>query len=260
MSDTTNDPRLAIGGNNPPVSIDFEAAFETVKARIGKIAEVGNKWVTERPEITDAEMAGKCTDFMAQVNAALKDAEAARRAEKKPHEDAAKAVDVKFRALGATLEKIKELLQPRLTTWLRKEQDRIAAERRQAEDAARKAREEAEAAQRLAEDAAKKPGADVIGAAVAAEDAKKRAEEAAKLGATPMRAQAKGDFSSRAASLRTYHSAKIVDVMKALRAFKDDAGVLAALQKAADAAARDARGDQSKAPSGVEFVSDQRAA
>lgn len=258
MSDTAIAGTPGLGHNNPPS--EFQAAFDTVKGRVEKIAEVGNRWLTERPEITDADMAGKCTDFIAQVNAALKDVEAARRAEKKPHEDAAKAVDARFRPLGDLLGKIKEMLQPRLTAWLRKEQDRIAAEKAEAERKAREAQQEAERKAREAEEAAQKPGADALGAAIAAEEAKKRAAEEAKSAATPIRAQAKGDYGTRAASLRTYYSAQIVDVMKALRAFKDHPDVVAALQKAANEAAREAKGDLSKAPSGVVFVAEQRAA
>ena len=117
--------------------------FAALERRVTALVETADRWATERPVLLDAEMAGRCSDYIDQVNGELKVVEMERRIQKRPLEDAAKAVDLRFRPLAALLEKIKAMLGPRQTAWLQAEQQRLAAERQAAEQQARQAAQEA---------------------------------------------------------------------------------------------------------------------
>lgn len=241
-------PRAVIGGNNPP-------AFEVIKGRVDTLVAVANRWATERPAITDEDMAAKCSDFLDQVAAELKAAEERRVAEKKPHLDAAAAVDQLWNPLKAPLELIKRLLNPRLTVWLDAKRKRIEDERRQREAEAAEALRKADEAQRQAE-ATQQQGGDVIGTMLAADEAQRQADKAGKLAdqAAGSRAQVKGVYGTRAKSLRTYWGFEVTDPKKVPRKFLvvDTAAINAAIRAADD--------PEKLAIPGIEIKSRQQAA
>lgn len=248
--DTMTDPRLAIGGNNPPDPLLVEA-----NERI----DAANKWLTERPEITDDEIADKAGGFKSQIAATRKALDGRRLDENRQWDAAQRAkygmpLDLLGRAFNAIDDKIK--------TYLRAKDARLAEEKRQQEAAAERVRKEAAEAQRRAEEEANKKGGDVLRAQAEAEAATKRAVEAAELAAAPVvRAAVKGTYTQRAITLRTYWDAKITDETKALRSYAKHpeirAAALDAIRRVAKAEAI-ATKDRTKAPAGIEFFSEER--
>ena len=225
--------------------------FAALERRVTALVETADRWATERPVLLDAEMAGRCSDYIDQVNGELKVVEMERRIQKRPLEDAAKAVDLRFRPLAALLEKIKAMLGPRQTAWLQAEQQRLAAERQAAEQQARQAAQEAA---RLASEA---EAAGTITAAVQADQAAAQAQEAAKAAAAiPERAAAKGDYGLKAKALRTTWHARIVDANVVPRVYWYDPVVIEALGRVLNAAVRAGE----RAIPGVAIYSTQSAA
>lgn len=211
------DTQTPTAGDNLPPAEDFD----DLKQRSEDLAATANRWLTERGDITDEDMAGACSDFIEQVNGALKKIEAERKTVKQPHLDKAKAVDARYNPLKAPLEAVKKLLEPRLRAWLQKKEAARQAELRRQQEEAAAAERAAQEAQRKAELSAKHGKGDVVGNAVAAEEAAKKAGEAQRQAkATAQdRARTKGDFGKRATALRVTHKAEVADPIKVLTWF-----------------------------------------
>jgi multidrug efflux pump subunit AcrA (membrane-fusion protein) len=246
-----NDDRFAIGGNQPPEPTPIERGAELVAA--------ANLWSADVPKIADAEQAGRAQALVDQLRLATADVEAAQKAERKPHDDAIVEIRARYRPslelLGIALDRLKWLAGG----WLDRERARLeheAAERKRiaadAEIAARQAREQAAKA----------------GATVEAEaEARRIEEEAEALRAAALkpveRAAIKGELSARAMSMRTTWRAVITDETKALRHYAKHPAIreaaLAAIVKLATAHAKTCK-DESKAPPGVRFEREEKAA
>lgn len=239
--------RLGIGGNNPPPD-----PF----ARADELIANANRWIAERPAITDAEMAGIAQDFMGQLRANRDALAAEMKAERKPHDDAIVAIRARYSTpldlIGIALVRMGEKLAP----WLRREQERLAAEERERKRAAAEAAAQAEAKRREAEQSG------TVEAELEAQRAAKAQAVAEKAAAkAPERARVKGDLSPRAASLREYWHAEIIDEREAVRSFKGapevrTAMVAAALALGSAMAKREKRADA--APPGFRFYSTSR--
>lgn len=160
------------------------------------------------PEVVDSDdLAGKIGDFIKQVAACNKAAEAARVSEKEPHLAASRVVDGFFKAVTDPLEKAKKTIEGRLTLWLRQKAD---AERRERERIAAEERAAAEAAAKAAKEAEDRATDQItLGRAIEAADAAQKAQadaEAARKAAEAKAAELsrnRGDYGS-VASLRTY--------------------------------------------------------
>lgn len=126
-----------IGHNGPP-------PHEAWALHIEELFEVANGI----GPATNDEQEAALDDLLDQFRIAKRDADKERAAEKKPHDDAAKAVQAKWRPLldrcDIAAKAIKDALTPYRT-----------AKQRAADEAARKAREEAEAAHKAAQEAFK---------------------------------------------------------------------------------------------------------
>jgi len=164
---------------------------------------------TERApdEIQDEDTARKVADFIKQLMAGHKNAEAARVVEKEPHLEAGRIIDGWFKKLTDPLAAGKKQIEGRLTAYQRKKVDeerRIREEQdRLAREAARKAAEEA-----AAREAAMQTEADVQAAIAAADAAEQAAVDAlaAQRAADAKAAElsrTRGDFGA-VASLRTF--------------------------------------------------------
>jgi len=245
MTDTTQAPPAGPGDNLPP-------AFEVLDDRAKALVAAANRWLTERKEITDEDTAGKCSDFIEQVNGHAKATETQRKTEKEPHVAAGKAVDAAYKPILERLAMIKAKLQPLLTAFLQAKARRQDEERRRLEAEAEAKRLEAE---RLAQEAEAGEG-DVIGTAVAAEQAQAEAAEIAKAAeqaAGP--ARTKGDYGTRATGLRTRRWAVIADLDKALAYYRDRPDIADTVLKLANA---DIRGGRKAIP-GIRIHSEQKA-
>jgi hypothetical protein len=257
--DRDDSARHGIGGNNPPEPIGYAAIKEKVDERI----DSANRWITERPTLTDADMADRANGFKSQLGDLKKEVTSALREAKKPYEEAAAAVDGHFRPLLDLVERAYKAIGDKLTAYMQ-EQQRLAQEeqRRKAEEA-RKQREEAEAAARRAKEEAERAGGDAIRAQQEAEAAARLAALAEREAAKPAKVQLRGDFGRRAVGLRTTWRAEVVDEQIALKTYGKHPVVRAAALKAAlelaTAEAKVAKREDA-APAGFKFVSDSKAA
>ena len=241
---------LAVGpGHNqppPPDPIERSAAL---------IANA-NRWIGERPEIIDGEMAGIAQDFVTQLRENRDALDAAMKAEREPLDKAVAAIRVKYRTplelIGIAMTRMQQKLKP----WLDREQARLDAEAAERRRAAAEAAAQAEAARRVAAES------DTIESELEARRAQQQQEAARKAAAKPAaRAQVKGDLSPKAMSFRTTHYAVITDELQAYQSFAKapsvrEAARLAALAEAtalATALAKESKGDASRCPKGFEF-------
>jgi hypothetical protein len=189
-----------IGHNNPPEPTPIEEARETISL----LDLEASNWFDGAP-IENQAQADAVAKLLDDARKAEKRFDGERKAEKKPHDDAAKAVDAKWKPILADFGRIVEVAKAAQTPWLIKLDD----EKRAREDAARKeADEKAAAALKLAQEA------DGSLAAAKARDAAiedaKRAEQAAVRAAND-KAAAKGAGMARSVSLRTTWRSDVQD-------------------------------------------------
>jgi hypothetical protein len=178
-----------IGHNNPPPVDAFALHIEDLFALVS-----GS---TASPVATD-EQEAQLDALLDDVRKARKDADAQRAVEKKPHDDAAKAVQAAWKPLldkcDAAADAIKALLTPYRT-----------AKQRAKDEAARLAREEAEARQRAAQEALK-----------ASDDLEERFAAEQQLKAASKLAAVANRIDREATGLRTHWEAEITDRKAAL--------------------------------------------
>jgi len=139
------DPRLGMGGNNPPTP------FETLKDRFEDIRLEAGNFMDGTP-ITSIAEAKAVERIQALLKAAMADAEAAKDEEKKPFKDAADEIQDRYNTLIGKTQKVtgvalvmEATIKTALTAWRNKlEQERQEEARRlaqAADDQARLARE-----------------------------------------------------------------------------------------------------------------------
>lgn len=131
--------------NTPP-----DIAFSTA---IDDLYDEARHWLDGEP-LANQQQADAVGQLMTQVRSIRKDADAERKVEKKPHDDAAKAVQDKWLPILAKADRVIEAAQRPLTDWLaRQEADRLAKEAAARDEADRLAREAAAMARGSLEDA-----------------------------------------------------------------------------------------------------------
>lgn len=201
-------------GHNSSLPYDPEVA-ERLEQRVRELADAGGAWL-DQGKIEDDEQAGKLNDFITQTRKCEKEIEDARKAAKKPHDDAAKAVDSKFKTLATPLGTLSAKLKAILTEFATEKQRRLDEQKRLEREAARKAQEEADRLRREAE-----ARNDVI-AQAAAEEAAKEAAKAAKAAEKPVRAQiASATGGGRTMAQLVTYRAEIENVNRAFGFFRD---------------------------------------
>lgn len=252
-------PRAVIGANNPP---DADPLLVEAQERV----DTANRWLTERDDWAqwDAETADKANFFIAQVSATHAALDGQRLEEGRKFKAAQEA---KYSAPLSLLLMAKDKLAKMRREWLKREDDRIAAEKRRQEEAAMKALAEAEEARKRAEAEAAKKGGDPLRAELQAQEAAKKAEEIAMAAAeAPEKAVIKGAFTTRATGLREVWSAEVLDLSEAFKHYNKKANPhKAGLEDAIRAyivgvATKEARlyKDEAKAPPGIKFIKDRR--
>lgn len=133
--------RMGIGGNQPPPLEAFSLHIEELFSLASGSLAAGPIQNDEQEQSLDA--------MLDDLRKAKKDADAQRAAEKKPHDDAAKAVQSAWKPLLDRCDAGSTAIKDALTPYR-------AAKQRAKDEAARIAREEAEAKQRAAQDALRK--------------------------------------------------------------------------------------------------------
>lgn len=168
-------------------------------------------WLDGEP-ITTEEQAAAVSSLLNRLRRTAKDADEARKAEKKPHDDAAKAVQAKWTPIISKAELATTTAKQALAPWLKAVEDKQRAE-------AEFARREADRIAAIAAEAHKTAGSDLqavedaerlLKAAAAAEKDAARAEKA--------KAHAKGG--ERAVGLRSVWSPALTDACAALKHYR----------------------------------------
>lgn len=181
--------------NNPPAFEAFSLHIEELFALVSDTTAGGT--------VDNDEQDAALDSLLDDLRKAKKDADAERAAEKKPYDDAAKAVQAKWKPLlercDMAMDEIKRLLTPYRT-----------AKQKAKDEAARKAREEAEAKQRAAQEALR--ASDDLETRFAAEAELKQAQ---KLTAVANK------IDRTATGLRTYWIAELVDPVAALKHYRE---------------------------------------
>lgn len=221
--------------NRPPVTEIFRLENEQLPANL----EADNKALLKRRDellaavsrcpdkIEDDETAGRVTDFVKQLGACIKTAEAKRQGDKEPTLQSGRIIDGFFKkGIIDPVDAAKRAIENRLTLYLR---HKAEVERRRREEEERKAREAAaQAAREAAEREAKiKDEAGLAAAISAEEEAAMRQADAAKAAQAAEAKNAelsrtRGDFGALA-SLRTEWVGEVDEVtpgtLTALAAF-----------------------------------------
>jgi hypothetical protein len=247
--------RIGIGGNNPPDPLILEA-----DERI----DAANRLLTETTEVTDMETADKVNFFAGQIQATWKALDDQRLQEGRDF-DAAQAK--KYRTPLQLLLAAKAKVVALRVAFLKKREDELAEQKRQAEAEAKAIADRAAAAAAKAEAEAKKKGGDPLRAEQEARRLAQEAEDAREAAAAaPTRAQITGAYSARATGLRDVWSAEVEDLSAAFKHYnKKGTGTKAALEKVirecigrlADADAKLLK-DEAKAPPGIKFIKERK--
>ena len=241
--------KAGIGHNNGPVfNTEIVEAFA---AEASEIADAASEWADV--EITTATKAGELKDFLDTARAKIKEIEERRKAEKQPFLDAGREIDANFRKVAGIIEQAVKLARAPLEAFLR-EQQRIADEKRRAEQvAARKAAEEAERERLIAE-----RNRNAAAMAEADEKAKKAAEarKAAEAEARVKVASATGTGTNRT-GLRTVRSARLSNINQAMLHYRDRQDLHDLIVRMANADIRAAKGHSIKIP-GIDIYEEQK--
>ena len=199
---TALDARLAIGGNNPPEPIE-PTPFDAAKSEIEDLFEEGKNWLDGAGVNSQAE-ADAVSKLLDMARKAEKRTDAARTEEKRPLDEAVKAIQAKYKPLLDRAKLLQDTCKKALQPWLLKleqeKQREAEAKRREAEEKIRAAQEAARQVQ--ASDLSQLE--DVEARIAEAKEAQRLAKLAEK-----DRAHAKGG--SRAVTLRKRYEAKLVD-------------------------------------------------
>lgn len=205
MIEVAENPRAVIGDNMPAdpyaaMQIHVETLFETAQGFL------------DGDPITDQQTADTVSMLIDEARKARKDADAMRKDEVKPHDEARAAVQAKWMPLLARLELVNDTAKRALVPFLaKKEAERIEAERLARLEADRKAEE---ARQALAE-----AGTDIT-ARADAETVLKAADKATKAANRIGKEKAQATGGSRAIGLRTHFFPVLTDAAAALKHYR----------------------------------------
>jgi len=225
-------PRAVSGDNKPPFVRGGVVNQHDTKAMA--FLDAAGEWL-KLEKITNAADAEKLVDFIAGVKTIIKLVDEDRAKDKKPYDDAGKAVQRAYLPIMEKMQKAVDRVTPMQTAWLMKLRDEQRAEA----DAQRAAAAKATlAAEQLALQAASRND---ISGEVDAEEAikvaaamKRDADRA--YSAKPIVSSASGG--ARSASLREVKTVKITNIRFLFMALQEDPAVVEALLSAASARVR----------------------
>lgn len=245
----TAEAQAEIGHNNPP-----DTDFSDLRDEVNEFGQAAEAW--GRHGVNDAGDAEKMNDFISGARRLYKRIDEARVTEKKPHDEAAAAVQAKYKPLLTSIEKAAAAAKTLLTSYMQRlEREQAEQRRREAEEAAK-----AEAEARAKAEAAQESG-DMVGATEAEEAAKAAAKQAAKASDPKSSAARVGSASGSARSMgmRTVREAKISNLPLALAHYKKHPKIEATILEIANAEIRASKGEEIEIP-GVEIVETRRVA
>ncbi|MEW2913855.1 hypothetical protein [Leisingera sp. JC11] len=247
-------PRAFIGANNPP-AFDQEEV-DKHDAAAAEFLDVSGEWI-KKGEITTEGEAQSLNDFIAGVKKRKTATDKARKAAKKPHDDAGKAVQAAYNPIITKLETVISRTSPMLTAYLQKKEAARQEDLRRQQEEARRAQEQAD--RKAAQAAARNDISGEIDAQAAREEAEKKAKDLAREAKTKANV-ASATGGGRTAALRTYHTAKVVNVRAAFMHYQDHPALAECLRSLADAEIRskDFDPETMKIP-GIEITTERKA-
>lgn len=222
------DPRHMIGANGPP-------AIDTWRLHIEDLLAEATGFLDGEP-VASQEQADSIGKLLGMLREARKGADEQRKIEKKPHDDAAKAVQSAWMPILDRVELAETTAKKALAPFLLAEEARKQAE-------AAKARAEAEALQRAAMEALRVANASDLAAREEAERLLKDASKADKAANRAEKAKPMAAGTGRSVSLRSVWTAVIVDRREALNFYikRDPDEFQALIQRLADVDVRAGR-------------------
>lgn len=254
-----NDAIPERGHNNPPellpvlpLAIDDEVAkqnvagsaateedlpydpviHESLRLNVTAFCDAAGAWA-DLKQINSTAQSERLTDFVAGARGLFKKADEARKKAKSIHDARGAAVQKAFTPLLDKLERIAGMMKAMQTDWLQREDARIKAEQRKAQEEADQKRREAEAA------AAQAAARNDVSGQVDAEAALKEADDAAKAAARETKAQAgSATGGGRTMALRNQAYARITNPRAVFMHFESHPEVVDVLQRLADRAVR----------------------
>lgn len=205
---------------------------ESLRLNVTAFCDAAGAWL-DLKTITTTAQSERLTDFVAGARGLYKKADDARKKAKSIHDARGAAVQKAFTPLLDKLEKIATSMKDMQTDWLRREEARIAEEKRAQQEEADRKRREAEAA------AAQAAARNDISGQVDAEAALKEAEEQAAAASRTEKARAgSATGGGRTMALRTQAYAEISNWRAVFMHFENRQEVKDVLQRLADAAIR----------------------
>lgn len=206
MTEPTTAPEAALTSNKPP------EPFVLFNEEIDDLMLEARNWCDGEP-VGNEEQAEAVSSLINRLRRVSKDADEARAGEKKPHDEAAKAVQTKWLPIIGKAATAITVAREALAPWLKKVDE--------------KQREEAAAAQREADrmaEVAREAHLASSGNLAAREDAERlqTAAEAAKKHATKTgKAKARATGGERAIGLREVWTPKMTDSVAALKYYRE---------------------------------------
>ena len=238
LSQTGND-RIAMGGNNPP-------AIDAFTSHLADLREEAGAWL-EGKAVESADEAAGLNTLLDLARKTAKDADAARADEKKPHLEAGKEVDAKWKPVIDAANRIVDCCKASLTPW-------NIAEQKRKEAAAAVARAEAEAEAELRRHAAAEAAEDNAGS-IEAREHLDQVEQSAK--AAEKIARKAEQAAAGTSRLRTTYRPEVTDLNAAIKHYwTADRDAFSAL--VLDLANRDVRAGKRAIP-GITIHTEQRA-
>ena len=194
-----------LGHNNPPEPTPYDA----IKVHVEDLTETARGFLDGSGVNTQAE-ADAVAKLMDEARKASKTADVARAEEKRPHDEAGKAVQAKWKPLLESADRVTTICKQALAPFLEAQE---AEKRRIAEEA----RKEAEAKALAAAEAARAAEATDLAAQEQAAALEKEAKAALTAANKADKDKAHGIGGSRAATLRTSYRPVMVDGVEAAR-------------------------------------------
>ena len=192
-----NKAQVGVGHNNPPTP------FDEAKAQIDGLYDEAKNWLDGAgvQSEADAEGVSKLLDLLRKAE---KGADTLRKGEKQPHDDAAKAVQEKWKPILSRVALAVDACKGALTPFLARKE---AAQRAEAE--AR--RQEADAAERADQEAFASTRVDDLEGREHAEQLLDLAKDISGQAARAEKAKPNAKGGARAIGLRTYRRAEVTD-------------------------------------------------
>lgn len=237
---TDQNTRAVIGDNRPPPFDPDE--FDKFQTKVSDFLDAAGDWL-DLKEVETEEQSEKLTDFVSGARAVFRGVDDARKAAKKPHDDAGKEVQAAFTPLLDKLERAVKKVKALQTAYLTKKDE---AHRREQARLAAEAEVKRKAAEKMAAAAAARND---INAEVDAEEAMKEADRLAKEATRITNAKVgSATGGGRSMALRTLKEVEITNINVLFMHFRNHPDVAETLRRLAQAEVRSAGYDHLKSP------------